>query len=500
MPKRLIPTPSERNINRLVLALVSIGFVALVASVATVLWFQNLNERHVGRVEHTHRVIATIEEFSAAHERVEAARRGFLLDRDPSFLRITRETLPAVVSLADQLGRMTADNPAQRRRADVLAQLVERQQAAQRASLAAMQSGRSSEAQRAFASGESVAVTRQIRALTGAMKQEEEALLASRRGEQERNLVTVYVALAGAGLLLLLVAAATLVLILRFTRELDSSRAELRRLNEDLEGAVRERTVELQRANDEIQRFAYIVSHDLRSPLVNVMGFTSELEAARKPIEAMLERVEAEQPELASDDARLAVREDLPESIGFIRTSTQKMDRLINAILRLSREGRRTLTPEPVAPKRLISDIVASLQHRIDAIGASVETVGELPDIVSDRLALEQIFSNLIENALKYLQPGRPGIVKVRAVREGARIAFEVEDNGRGIDPRDHERVFDLFRRSGAQDQPGEGIGLAHVRALAYRLGGVIGVTSELDRGATFRLSLPVRLDDAERH
>lgn len=500
MPKRLIPKPSERNINRLVLALVSIGFVALVAAVASVLWFQNRNEEHVGRVEHTHRVIATIEEFSAAHERVEAARRGFLLDQDPSFLRIARQTLPRVVSLSDQLGRMTIDNPTQKRRTDALDQLIEQQQAAQRASLAAMQSGRSSEAQRAFASGESVALTRQIRSVTGAMKRDEEALLSARRGEQERNLLTVYLALAGAGLLLLLVAAATLVLILRYTRELDTSRARLRLLNEDLEGAVRERTVELQRANDEIQRFAYIVSHDLRSPLVNVMGFTSELEAARKPIEALLEKVEAEQPEFVSEDARLAVREDLPESIGFIRTSTQKMDRLINAILRLSREGRRTLAPEPVAMEKLISDIVGSLQHRIAELGASIETEGEMPDVVSDRLALEQIFSNLIENALKYQQPGRPAVVKVRGTREGARVAFEVEDNGRGIDPRDHERVFDLFRRSGAQDQPGEGIGLAHVRAFAYRLGGIIGVTSELDRGATFRLSLPARLDDAERH
>ena len=70
-------------------------------------------------------------------------------------------------------------------------------------------------------------------------------------------------------------------------------------------------------------------------------------------------------------------------------------------------------------------------------------------------------------------------------------MVLEVSDNGRGIDPRDHERIFDLFRRSGMQDQPGEGIGLAHVRALAYRLGGLIEVRSELDRGATFRLSLP---------
>ena len=109
-----------------------------------------------------------------------------------------------------------------------------------------------------------------------------------------------------------------------------------------------ERTADLQRANDEIQRFAYIVSHDLRSPLVNVMGFTAELEAATKPLADLVDRIEAEQPDLLTKEAALAAREDLPEAAASSASSTQKMDRLINAILKLSREGRRVLTPEPI--------------------------------------------------------------------------------------------------------------------------------------------------------
>jgi hypothetical protein len=186
------------------------------------------------------------------------------------------------------------------------------------------------------------------------------------------------------------------------------------------------------------------------------------------------------------------VREDVPEAIGFIRTSTQKMDRLINAILTLSREGRRTITPELLDMDDLVQLIADSLQHRVDALDATIEIQTPLPRLVSDRVAIEQIFSNLIENAVKYLQPGRPGHIRVSGATSLGRAIFEVSDNGRGIDPKDHERVFDLFRRSGAQDQPGEGIGLAHVRALAYRLGGVISCESALREGATFRLSLPV--------
>ena len=170
------------------------------------------------------------------------------------------------------------------------------------------------------------------------------------------------------------------------------------------------------------------------------------------------------------------------------------MDRLINAILRLSREGRRNLSPEPVAMATLVGGIIASLKQQTDARGAVIEIEGELPDLVNDRLALEQVFSNVVENALKYLKPGRPGHIVIAGHAHGATRTFEVRDNGRGIEPKDHERVFELFRRAGHQDQPGEGIGLAHVRALVYRLGGTITVDSNLDQGATFRICLPQTL------
>ena len=135
--------------------------------------------------------------------------------------------------------------------------------------------------------------------------------------------------------------------------------------------------------------------------------------------------------------------------------------------------------------------VADSLRHRSDELGATITVAADLPPITSDRLGVEQILSNVTENALKYLKPGRPGRIELSGRREGPRAVFTVSDNGRGIDPRDHQRIFDLFRRSGAQDQPGEGIGLAHVRALAYRLGGTVAVESALDEGSAFRISLP---------
>ncbi len=114
-----------------------------------------------------------------------------------------------------------------------------------------------------------------------------------------------------------------------------------------------------------------------------------------------------------------------------------------------------------------------------------------LPVVLSDRLALEQVFGNLIDNAVKYLKPGRPGRIRISSHEEASRVTIEVADNGRGIAEQDHERVFELFRRSGVQDQSGDGIGLAHVRALVRRLGGDITVSSRLGEGSVFRVRLP---------
>jgi signal transduction histidine kinase len=188
------------------------------------------------------------------------------------------------------------------------------------------------------------------------------------------------------------------------------------------------------------------------------------------------------------------VREDVPEAIGFIRASTEKMDRLINAILKLSREGRRVMASEPVDMTTMVQRIADSVNHQTEAVGAEIE-VAELPGLTGDRLSLEQVFSNMIDNAVKYLDPKRPGRIRVEGqdLIDGT-VEYRIIDNGRGISDRDHERIFELFRRSGKQDQPGEGLGLAFVRNSIRRMGGDIELESKLGEGSTFILKFPKRL------
>lgn len=484
--RKLNIAASERRFGRNVIALVALGFLAVLVAGVGALLVMVRGQEHARWISHTYMVERNVGEIRLSLEEMRSGRRGILLglqasDRD-KYDAARRRLATGIVSVA----RLTQDNPRQQ------ADITQLRAAAQRLDrlFGAVRNRR--EDLRSPDEQMRQAAARQLEALANRMMARERALLVQREAAQRASLQTFYVVLAGAGLLLVLVAAISILVIMRYTRDLARTRDDLRSLNADLEGAVQVRTRDLQRANEEIQRFAYIVSHDLRSPLVNVMGFTAELEASIRPLEQLIEQAEARDPGLVSNEAKLAVTEDLPEALGFIRASTQKMDRLINAILRLSREGRRNITPERVAITTLATAIVDGIHHLFDDRGATIEIQPDMPAVKTDRLALEQIMSNLIENALKYLQPGRPGEIRVTATREHGRILIRIADNGRGIDPRDHERIFDLFRRSGTQDQPGEGIGLAHVRTLAYRLGGTIGVTSRLGEGATFTIDLPV--------
>ncbi|WP_345819842.1 MHYT domain-containing protein [Methylobacterium fujisawaense] len=244
----------------------------------------------------------------------------------------------------------------------------------------------------------------------------------------------------------------------------------------------RQAEADLRESNEEIQRYAYIVSHDLRAPLVNVMGFTSELEATRTEIQAALRG----HPEAERLDG------DLAEALGFIKAAVNRMEGLIAAILKLSREGRRQFSPERLDMTNLLRDVADAQRHQTEATGATVTIAPDLPTIVADRVAVEQVFGNLLDNAVKYLDPSRPGRVTVTATAVGdRRVCFSVADNGRGIAARDHARVFELFRRSGLQDRPGDGIGLAHVKALVRSFGGRIEVRSELGVGTTFDVTLP---------
>lgn len=252
-----------------------------------------------------------------------------------------------------------------------------------------------------------------------------------------------------------------------------------------LELLVQERTAELAAVNEELRRFAYMVSHDLRAPLVNMSGFLAELRGALAVVQEVVEGLRPHLNDQQKQAIALSLYEDIPEALDFIGSSVRKMARLSNAVLALAQIGRRELIFEQIDTLLLVQEILATLAYQINQKQVTVD-ISPLPEVVADQLALEQIMSNLLTNALTYLSPDRPGHIRVWGEAGADKTTFYVGDNGRGLAEADREKIFEPFYRSGRQDTPGEGMGLTYVQTLVRRHGGQISCQSELGQGATF--------------
>jgi signal transduction histidine kinase len=476
--------------------LLALGFAILVAISVASIWLVNRSSQDAQTVVATFDIQNRLSLILLNLRRAESAQRGYIITGQQAYRDEYQEaavnTLPAVATAAAAL----AADPALKPAFDRIEPLVRVKLDEMDRVVKLHDSGRAQEAADLIWNGEGRKAMDEVRQAILDLYNAERAQLDHRREESaETNAHLLIVSLMGA-LAIALIGFFSIYLVQRTSRQREQARHALQDINDNLEAKIEERTAELREANSEIQRFAYIVSHDLRSPLVNIMGFTTEIESMKNDIFNTL----AAMQKTDTDEARKTIEmsRDFDEALGFIKGSIGKMDRLINSILKLSREGQRTFKPEYVSMDQLIKSITDVVAHQ--AAEKEVElTVEPLPPLKSDRLALEQIFSNLVDNALKYTAPGRPGRVRIRGRTENSQVVYEVEDNGRGIAPEDHHRVFDLFRRAGQQDQKGEGIGLAHTRALVRRLGGYMTLKSELGSGSTFVVTLPRRMQDNER-
>jgi PAS domain S-box-containing protein len=277
---------------------------------------------------------------------------------------------------------------------------------------------------------------------------------------------------------------------------------EIRRLTTDLDQRVRDRTAELAEANhdltaknQEIEMFVYSVSHDLRSPLVNLQGFSMEIDKGCQALRMLLD--DESLPEAVRTPGQLLLDGKMAKSVGFIKQAVLRLSGIIDALLRLSRAGRVEYRTERVDLNRVISGIVGSLQSTITEKRATVR-VDTLPPVMGDQTALEQVFANLIGNALIYQNPDRPSVIEVgfRAdetigLPDGYGVFF-LRDNGLGIADAYRQKVFQVFQRAHPGVGKGEGIGLAIVARIVERHRGRVWVESEIGQGSTFLVSLPL--------
>ncbi len=246
-----------------------------------------------------------------------------------------------------------------------------------------------------------------------------------------------------------------------------AARARVGRYAADLEAAVAKRTEELARSNQELQSFASVVAHDLRSPLLTISGYC---EILKEEFGSMLP----------------------PGAIEYLEQITMaagRMGRLIDDLLDYSRVGRGRDPMRTVDLHTVVEQVRANLDAAIRDANATIQ-VDRLPPVRGDQTQLIQLFQNLVGNAIKF-RDARPIVVSIRCEVEGAMHRFAVADNGIGIDRKDFERIFRVFQRLHGKEYPGTGIGLALCQKIVERHGGRIWLESQLGQGSTFYFTLP---------
>jgi signal transduction histidine kinase len=252
-------------------------------------------------------------------------------------------------------------------------------------------------------------------------------------------------------------------------RELEQFSARLATVNEDLRDRQRE-----------VDDFLYVLSHDLRAPLINIQGFSKRLQGSMEAVAASL----AEAPEATKHLARMG------ESLRFVHLGVTKIDQLIARLLEIARLTTRPDAREWVDMHAVATDVLGACRFQLEERGIEA-AVDPLPRVFGDPVQLNQVLTNLIDNAIKYMGDRPTKRIAVGCTQDGDRYRFAVSDTGPGIAPKDRDKVFRMFTRLDPGATQGEGIGLAAVRAIVNRHGGRIWVESTPDVGSTFYFTLP---------
>jgi PAS domain S-box-containing protein len=278
----------------------------------------------------------------------------------------------------------------------------------------------------------------------------------------------------------------------KVTRDMSERKAQQERI-ENLTRELERRVEELGKTNRELEQksrenesFVYSVSHDLRSPLVNLLGFSQELMLSSESLQQLLLRPGV--PADVQKEATSLIRGELTESIDFINNAVRHLSTIIDGLLRLSRIGRVVYENKFVDMNRLVSDIVAAMHSQITGAGVEI-TVHPLPDVRGDRNAIGQIFANIIGNSLKSLRDEGGRLIEVRATDDPVPV-FSISDNGIGIPSEYQPKIFQVFQHVHQTRTRGEGMGLAIVRRIVERHGGRIWFESAPELGTTFFFTL----------
>jgi PAS domain S-box-containing protein len=247
-------------------------------------------------------------------------------------------------------------------------------------------------------------------------------------------------------------------------------------------------TAELLIKNKELEQVLYVTSHDLRSPLVNIEGYSRELDYSINELMSSLDH--ADIPSSIKDKISPIVKEDIHESLHYIKISVSKINTLLKGILKLSRVGQSEQTIAEIDMNKMMTDIVDSHSYRLKELEIKME-VSKLPACKGDISEINQVFSNLLDNAIKYADSERSCVINISGYMDKNQLVYCIQDNGIGIAPEHQDRIFDIFHQLEPHRVEGEGMGLTIAMRIIEKHNGKIWIESELGRGSKFFVSLP---------
>jgi signal transduction histidine kinase len=246
---------------------------------------------------------------------------------------------------------------------------------------------------------------------------------------------------------------------------------------------------------EDMETLMHVISHDLRAPIVTIQGFCQELTMACDRLKTLFE--EEAMSDAVRKNVNPLVTQDIPEAVRFIRAGADSVNAVTSGILRFIRLGQMDIQWERLDVNHLMMGIVSSMEFQLKKKGIVLH-LGDLPDCMGDDVLVTQVFANLIDNAQKYLEPSRPGEISISGKIDDGWSVYAVTDNGIGISPEHHARIFQVFNRLAPQHEKGEGLGLAIVQRTIDRHQGKIEVESLPGNGTTFQVYLPRAIDVEE--
>ena len=430
-------------------------------------------------VDHTQEVLDQLQDIKTQLLQVETDARGFLLTGDRVYLEAYDRNRAEIPSIIDAAKSNTLDNTqhqqqfaelekAVQSRMELLQEFVDKREVLGATVIPAGQTG---EGKRRMDS---------VREILNDIAGTERALLSERVEQSRRSsnqlLITLVLSFIGALTLICLV----YYLALRDIRSRETIQASLKAAHDHLEERVRERTIELnemntelERSNRELQDFAFVASHDLQEPL--------------RKIQAFGDRLQTVQAEKFDERGR--------DYLDRMNNAAGRMHTLINDLLAYSRVTTKAQPFKPTDLQAVAADVIGDLEARIDETDGEV-VVGDLPKIDADELQMRQLFQNLIANALKFRRPEAPPKVEIKSESRNGSVILSVKDNGIGFDEKYLDRIFTPFQRlHGRNEYEGTGIGLAVCRKIVERHGGTLTAQSSPGNGATFFAMLPIEQD-----